>query len=203
MIVALLLLVACGSSGEPTGFSGGGDSGSPIDDTPPAPGGVGEYEVVLRGRVADREFERVGRVFIAPTYEEVATENGVNPVDVCIISGSPGANPEDGAIWFGTNSGCIPGARQGLNLDMAFVDFDGRQATIEPDPGLTGVALNTFASLPPGDFIGLLYLIETGSIRVDISNDGVSGDIEIVGFCGVCTGGAGGNRGSYSASFDS
>lgn len=200
LVVGLLVVVGCGSSENSStdGFDPGGGSALEAEQ---GPAQVVEYDVVLRGRVADRDFERRGRLFVAPTYEEVATENGVNPVDLCLISGSPGANPEDGAIWFGTNSGCIPSARQGLNVDMAFVDLDGNRALIEPDPGLTGVSLNTFASLPPGDFIGLLYLIETGLIEVEISDGRVQGSVEVVGFCGVCTGGPGGNRGSYTATF--
>lgn len=202
LAAGLLVVVGCGSSGSSSteGFDPGGGQEAEQGSRPAQ---VVEYDVVLRGRVADRDFERTARLFVAPTYEEVVTENGVNPVDVCLISGSPGANPEDGAIWFGTNSGCIPSARQGLNVDMAFVDLDGNRALIEPDPGLTGVSLNTFASLPPGDVIGLLYLIETGSIEVEISDGGVQGTVDIVGFCGVCTGGPGGNRGSYTASFRS
>ncbi|GAA4568870.1 hypothetical protein GCM10023193_51380 [Planotetraspora kaengkrachanensis] len=53
--------------------------------------------MTIKGTAGWADFERGGTVRILDTISEVGTTNEVNIVDLCLISGFPGAQPEETA----------------------------------------------------------------------------------------------------------
>ncbi len=214
MACLLLLAAACGSDDNsggsvppPTSPRDSGEEAStdegPGDESSDAVELSASYRIELTGEAGGRSFTRSGELYVAPTIEPTATTNGPNPIDVCVVSGFPAGTPEVGALWFASNSGCIPSAGP-QDMDLAFVDVrdrgDSVRVDIEPDAGFTAQALNTYTS--EDGLTALLFLIETGSMELTFSDNEVTGTIDFVGFCGLCTGGAGGNRGTYTATIE-
>lgn len=64
------------------------------------------YRVRTTGTVAGSvQYDRTGWLVVAsPAITRSGTSNGVNPVDLFLITGNPGTNPEAGAIEWATNS---------------------------------------------------------------------------------------------------
>jgi hypothetical protein len=156
----------------------------------------GTYSVDLSGTVGGRSFQRSAQIRVMPTVARVGTNNGVNPVEVCLRSGFPAGAPEVGAIWFGTNTACFP--ERGAQLDMTTVSVSGDTVTVEPDGRIAAGGLNNFVD--SGSYIGAcLYQPVSGSMTVTFSGGSASGKIDITGYSGPCR--AVGTKTSYSARF--
>jgi hypothetical protein len=136
------------------------------------------YDITIDGTSQGINFTRSGQLLLASTITSVGTENGVNPIDVFLISGNPAAFPESGAIWLGTNNAFIGSSTQ---LDLAFVSESTNEITIQPDPNISAVGANVFNA-----YSGLtadIYQIFDGSVDLQFENNGeeVTGEIDILG----------------------
>ncbi|MGW5049637.1 hypothetical protein [Actinokineospora sp. NPDC004072] len=136
---------------------------------------LGEYAVVLTGTAGGRGFERPAQLSVTGTITATGTTNGVNEIDVCLISGFPAAGIELGATWFGTNTGCLPSV--GVpDLDLAHTTVSGATVTVRPDTAIPG--LNAFAST-------CLHQVADGAMEVTFGFNGrVTGTITARGSCG-------------------
>lgn len=138
------------------------------------------YDVQIQGAVNGLPFARVGNMAIGPTTT-AATTNGVNPVDVCLGSGSPFISPERGAIWFATNGICVNanGARQ----DMAFVAANQAASTltIRPDPALSATGINGFNG--DSGITAAVWQIFDGTMTLQFQGRGetVTGTMQLLG----------------------
>ncbi|GAA0410697.1 hypothetical protein Acor_14430 [Acrocarpospora corrugata] len=146
----------------------------------------GTYTVTISGVAGWTEFTREGTVTIQETIAEVGTNNGVNPIDVCLVSGMPAGLPEVGAIWFASNSGCIPGAGA-AQLDMAYVEVDGSTVTVQPDERIAATLSNNFTV--NDDYItSSIFAPVSGQMTITTDADGdLSGSIAITGYSGMGT----------------
>ncbi|NUR29863.1 MAG: hypothetical protein HOV83_29105 [Catenulispora sp.] len=150
---------------------GGGTPGGPAQ---------GQYVVTLSGVVGGNAFQRTAIVLIHSTVTTVGTTNGVNPVDVCLISGNPGGVPETGAIWNSSNSACDPGASSAA-LDMAFVTVDGTTVTVKPDVRMAAAGANVFTARP--GITACPYFPYSGAMTVTTGPGGtLTGAIDVVGY---------------------
>jgi hypothetical protein len=117
---------------------------------------------------------------IAPTVTR-ATTNGVNPVDLCLASGSPFISPQRGAIWFGTNGACIN--PRGALQDMAFVGVNRPAGTlsIRPDPAVSATGINGFNG--SSGFTAAVWQIFDGTMNLRFAGQGetVTGAINLFG----------------------
>lgn len=144
---------------------------------------LGQYQARLVGTVGGRDFERTATVYVVETVASVGTTNGVNPVDVCVVSGFPGARPEVGAIWFGSNSGCNP-EMGAADFDLAYVQTSGSSVTIRPDDRIAATLANTFTQ--SAGLAACPYTPVSGEMTVRTgAGDTITGSIDIVGYgCG-------------------
>ncbi|GAA1980683.1 cell wall-binding repeat-containing protein [Catenulispora subtropica] len=151
-------------------------------------GMMGQYAVTLSGVAGGNAFQRSAIVILHPTVTTTGTTNGVNPVDVCLLSGNPGGVPEAGAIWNGSNSACDPGATSAA-IDMGFVTVDGSTVTLQPDERIAATGANVFTTEPGlGAFP---YFPVSGSMTVTANADGtLTGTVDIVGYGGAFGGSA-------------
>ncbi|WP_214108162.1 hypothetical protein [Acrocarpospora catenulata] len=164
------------------------DEDTSDSDTPEELGlARGTYTVTMSGIAGWTEFRREGTVYIVDTVAEVGTTNGVNPVDVCLVSGMPAALPEVGAIWFGSNSGCIPGT-SAADFDMTYVELNGSTVTVQPDDRMAATLANGFTVT--NDFIGaFIFAPVSGQMTLTTESDGtLTGTIDIKGYPGQGTG---------------
>ncbi len=150
----------------------------------------GYYDVIISGTANGYSFMRTARMGVFPTVTAV-TRNGVNPYDVCLISGSPAAHPETGAIQFGTNSKCWGG---GANLDLVSTAVlpDGAVADIV-DPTITA---NTNLINAQSGLTADVYRITSGFMRIAGSGGLIFGNLNFTGTAFVMYGTA-----SYVATF--
>lgn len=138
------------------------------------------WNVTLQGQSQGQIFARQGFLFITPTLTTTGTTNGVNPFDVFLLSGNPGATPEAGAIWFMTNNAMVGSPSQ---IDLAYVAYDpnAQLLQVQPDINLSAVGINTFNA-----YSGLtadVYQIFDGAMQIQ-SQDGfatISGIVDILG----------------------
>ncbi|MEM7271745.1 MAG: hypothetical protein AAF547_01585 [Actinomycetota bacterium] len=159
------------------------------------------YQVEIEGVVSGWSFRIPAELIVAPTIDPYAPQGGINELDFCLVAGFPAALPETGAIWFGTNTGCLPG-NNGANIDMAVVSVGDGVIRAEPIEDLMSVGMNNYTA--QGGITALLYLIQRGGIELWFEPDGsVSGSIGIRGYCGPCNFGAGGDGGTYEARISS
>lgn len=170
-----------------------GDPTTPVAPTVPV---TGTFELTLTGEVSGRTFSRAAQLVVTETVDEFASVNGINEMDFCLTSGFPPGDPQVGAIWFGTNSGCLPSSA-GADIDMARVVVDDRGVTAVPDENLMATGINTLTA--DDGLMSVIYWIQDGEIRLDFDGDEVTGTIEIRGFCGPCTFGPGSDGAWYSA----
>jgi Zn-dependent protease with chaperone function len=160
-----------------------------VDDEPVVDTLSGTFDVTLTGTASGNYFERTATLSFEPTISEEGTTNGVNPIDVCLISGFPGAQPEPGAIWLGSNSGCNPGA-SAANIDMGSVETDDATVNFAPDPDIAATMANNFTA--SGGLTACIYAPVDGWLTVTVSADGsVSGSISITGYGGAMCGNSG------------
>ncbi|MGI5200650.1 Hsp70 family protein [Spirillospora sp. CA-108201] len=177
------------------------ESSSPPEEspTPEEETGIrtGTYSVSLSGMVSGQTFRRTAQLQVMPTVTRVGTNNGVNPVEVCLRSGFPAGTPEVGAIWFGTNTACFP--ERGAQLDMTNVEVDGDTITVRPDARIAATGLNQFTA-SGNSIYACLYQPVSGTMTVDLSGDSPTGELDINGYSGPCQ--AVGTNTTYTASIN-
>lgn len=137
------------------------------------------YEVTMEGTTQGWNFSRTGYLAIYQTFDSIATQNGVNPVDVLLQSGSPALQSESGAIQFATNSGAHIDAGN-AQLDLTFVTLQENDIIIEVDTKISATGSNLFNSTSS---LISLYQIFDGGMALRFSEDGsnVNGIIDIQG----------------------
>jgi hypothetical protein len=142
------------------------------------PAGSLIYEVTIRGSASGNAFNRVGYVVLTPTITRDTT-NGVNPVDVWFVSGNPVVTPQVGAINFATN---LQLRNHRSALDVAYVTWDSRTATItvRPDWQYAAIGLNVFNN--SSGLLGGIYQIYDGQLQLQLGNGGstISGTVNFV-----------------------
>lgn len=152
----------------------------------------GSFNVTLTGYADDQPFQRPATLSFVPTIAEIGTTNGVNPLDICLVSGFPSAQPEPGAIWLSSNTGCNPYATA-ADFDMGEVTLDGSTVTFAPDQNMAATLANGFTA-----YSGLatgFYAPVAGYLTATVADDGtVTGTVSITGY-----GGAGYGTISYEA----
>ncbi len=137
------------------------------------------YSVTLHGKASGWSFSRTGKLALADyPITTVATTNGINAADILLVSGSPAANPQRGAIKYATNSSLVSGM---ANLDLAFVTYDQTKRTlkIRPDGRLTYAYPSYWTST--SGLTANLHTINGGSIELTFSQDflNIKGSINI------------------------
>ncbi|MCR6484449.1 hypothetical protein M8542_16620 [Amycolatopsis sp. OK19-0408] len=146
---------------------------------------TGSYDVTLSGSVSGHSFSRPATLRVVDTISSSGTTNDVNPVDVCLVSGSPAGRPQPGAIRFGSNTGCLPGSGA-ADLDLASVDTDGDTITVEPVENMAATGGNLFTS--SSSIAACPFFPKSGRLRVTIDGGDVSGRIEVTGYGGAFCG---------------
>ncbi len=144
------------------------------------------YSVTITGTASGNPFTRTGTLVVANTVTRVTT-NGVNPLEVCLASGSPASSPDAGAIWLNTNSACISSR---ATLDTAFVSTSGGTVTVQPDSRIAATGSNVFTTRR--SITACPYFPSAGAASYTFfANNTVSGTIRITGyggaFCGTST----------------
>jgi hypothetical protein len=182
--VLLLLSAAACSSSSPPGAEGTGTSGPSMPTR--------TYVVTLSGTVSGHAFSREAELRVEPTIDLAAATNGVNPYEVCLRSGFPGASPEVGAIWFGTNTGCFDAPNR---VDMVESEVSGSTYVARPDDSLSQLGVNGWTAA--GGAVACIYAPIEGSATYEFTGDTVTGRLDLVGFAGGCS--ALGNRSTYTA----
>jgi len=138
------------------------------------------YDVQISGNVNGLPFVRTGGMAIGTTVTQ-ATTNGVNPVDLCLASGSPFISPQRGAIWFATNGICVN--PNGARVDLAFVAANrgAGTMTIRPDPALSATGPNGFNG--DSGFTAAVWQIFDGTMNLQFQGQGetVTGTLGLLG----------------------
>ncbi|MFJ7219858.1 hypothetical protein [Amycolatopsis sp. NPDC098790] len=145
----------------------------------------GSYDVTISGSVSGHSFRRSATLRVVETISSSGTTNDVNPVDVCLVSGNPAAQPQPGALRFGSNSGCLPGSGA-ADLDLASVEADGDTITVEPVENMAATGGNVFTS--SSSVAACPFFPKSGRLRVTIDGGDVSGSIEVTGYGGAFCG---------------
>lgn len=150
------------------------------------------YNVIINGTVNTNNipFQSFGSLAISPTITTVGTGNGINPVDVALVSGNPPGGPVAGGIWYFTNSAMytfVGGSGDIVNstLDYAYVSVNGGCYTIQPDANfLMGLSrTNPSVFTVSSSLVAQLYYVIQGTMTV-CSNDNwrtVFGSINYLG----------------------
>ena len=133
------------------------------------------YNIIIEGAANDNYFRRSGQLYIFPTVALPETQNGVNPVDLFISSGSPIGSPQTGAIRLGTNTEFLD---RRTPIDLAYVTTNSNQITIVPDYRLASLGVNVFSSFS-GVTAGL-WQVYDGSINLMFQDQRVSGTIDVL-----------------------
>lgn len=152
------------------------------------------YQITIAGTASGWNFTRSGVLVLARTVDRTnVSRNGVNPLEVGIVSGNPMISPERGAIQFATNVGLL-GARS--QLDITTVGVSGNTITIDMAPNISYASSFVGFNVTSG-LTANFWFITSGRIIVTVSPDGrsVSGTINLSG-----RGSLYGNA-SYSARF--
>lgn len=146
----------------------------------------GSYDVTLTGYASGQSFQRSATLSFEPTIATTGSTNGVNPLDMCLISGFPGAQPEPGAAWLSSNSGCNPGA-SAADMDMGDITVDGSTVTFVPDERIAATMANNFTV--SSGLAACIYAPVSGHMTVTVADDGtVTGTIAITGYGGAFCG---------------
>lgn len=146
---------------------------------------TGSYDVTLSGSVSGHSFRRSATLRIVETISSSGTTNDVNPVDVCLVSGNPAAQPQPGAIRLGSNSGCLPGTGA-ADLDLASVDTDGDTIDVEPVESMAATGGNLFTT--SSSIAACPFFPISGRLSVTVDGGDVSGSVEITGYGGATCG---------------
>jgi hypothetical protein len=137
------------------------------------------WQVVVSGTASGHPFRRSALVALAPTQTRVTT-NGVNPVDVCLISGTPSVQPQPGAIHFSSNSACY-GYRS--RMDMGSVRVSGGTVAFAPDSRLSATFVNNHTA-SYGITACIYYPVSGQESFTFYSNGVVRGSVAYSGFAG-------------------
>ncbi|VVJ20337.1 Uncharacterised protein [Amycolatopsis camponoti] len=143
---------------------------------------TGSYDVTISGSVSGHSFRRSATLRIVETISSTGSTNDVNPVDVCLASGNPAAQPQPGAIRFGSNSGCLSGTGA-ADLDLASVDADGGTIDVEPVESMAATGGNLFTAST--SIAACPYYPVSGRLRVTVDGGDVSGSVEFTGYGGA------------------
>ena len=155
------------------------------------------YAVAINGQTAYGSFRRTGLLLVSPRIRAVGGvnfRNGPNAREVGIFSGRPPSSPEQGAIWFATNTAIfqrlrIGNVNQGLAaLDVAYVTAGRSSLTVRIDGDFFGLpaartALLNCMNARSGLLANVYQLIRgTMVLRFAGSRGGrVSGVVDFVG----------------------
>lgn len=138
------------------------------------------YSVTIQGTASGWSFTRTGTLILVQTVTR-ATTNGVNPVDVCLISGSPAQFPQTGAISYNSNSACI---KSNATLDLAYVSVGNGTVGVQPDQRLSATGGNSFTAR--NGVTACIYHPVSGVARYTLfANNTVSGAVAITGYGGA------------------
>lgn len=137
------------------------------------------WRVVISGTASGHPFRRIALLALAPTQTRVTT-NGLNPVDVCLISGTPAVQPQPGAIHFSSNSSCY-GYRS--RLDMGYVRVSGGTVLFAPDSRLSATFVNNHTA-SYGVTACIYYPVSGLGSYTFFSNGVVRGSVRYSGFAG-------------------
>lgn len=143
---------------------------------------VASWRVTVQGTVSGRPFTQTGTVVMARPVARVGTNNGVNPIEVCLKVGFPAGVPSTGAIWYGTNSACFP--FRSANIDMAYVSVSGSTVTARADGRLQATYLNGWTATSS---IAANYYSPTGGSATYTlrSNGSLTGSVNLTGRAGA------------------
>jgi hypothetical protein len=145
------------------------------------------WKVTIAGHVSGTAFSRKGVLALARTQTRVTT-NGINPVDVCLVSGNPPAAPQPGAIYLDSNAACL-GYRS--KIDMGWVKVAKGTLTFTPDSRLGATYINVHTSSSSYIFACLYYPVTGSASYTFYSNGTVRGTIKYNGFGGAFCGWSG------------
>lgn len=155
------------------------------------------YAIEIEGVTANEHFARTGCLVISNGLEAANTGNGLNSIDIGLVSGYPAGNSQPGAIHYVTNSALCQVTKSGCNhipiaaaVDAAFVQTSSNDRIIEivldekmfAPSGLGSVLHdNLLSSFSPN--ILTFYDITAGSISITFSPDdkSITGEIELMG----------------------
>lgn len=138
------------------------------------------YQVSFKGTVNTNNvpFSSSGLLYLTSTIDKTGTQkNGINPVDLALISGSPASASSPGAIWYFTNYALYRlvggGSVSNSALDLAYVSQSGNCVTVQPDTNfLTGLHYsNPSIFTVKSSLTAQIYSILRGTMQV-CSNDG-------------------------------
>ena len=147
------------------------------------------WKITITGHAGGNAFSRTGALALAPTQTRVTT-NGVNPIDVCLVSGNPPVAPQIGAIDLSSNAACY---NYRSKIDMGWVKVTKGTLTFTPDSRLGATYINNHTDA--AGLLACLYYPVSGSASYTFySNGTVRGTIKYNGF-----GGAGCGWSSYVA----
>lgn len=152
------------------------------------------YQITISGVASGWSFSRAGYLGLASTIDRTnASRNGINRIEVGIVSGNPAVSPERGAIQFATNTGMLGAPSQ---LDITKVTVSGRKITIKMAPNIAFASSYAVFNVSSG-LAADMYFITSGTIVLKLSRNlkSVRGSIKLVGR-GALYGYA-----SYSATF--
>ncbi|MCY1080881.1 hypothetical protein [Archangium lansingense] len=155
---------------------------------PPLPGRpFALYDVVLSGLTPSGPFQRTGVLFLTGPITLVGTDNGINPNDLILLSGTPDTFPEPGAIRFATNSALtnlLQARCSQAAIDFAFVGADPVAGRLDIVPDINIAAAGPFNqfNLNGGLFANVLQ-IKDGLMQVFFLQDGtlLTGQIQFLG----------------------
>lgn len=168
-------------SGSPTSGTPG-STPAPVTTAPPTypPGTLlSQYDITLVGTVGSRAFQRSGILAFRQPFDPSGTQNGANPIDVCLRSGDPATNPSVGAIQFSSNNACFGGRS---SLDLAYVSItSATQLVVEPDSRLAATC-NNYYNYSSG-LTAAVYAPYDGGMVIDFLANGnqVAGTIDTNG----------------------
>jgi len=145
------------------------------------------YQISLNGVVNTYTlFSRTGYLVLTPTVTNI-TKNGLNPIDLALVSGNPVAAPSPGSIQYFTNYALytLVGGIGTSQLDLAYVSMSGSCIIINPH---TDFLMGLHKSNPSVftaryGIAAQLYYTLAGSMSV-CSSDGwktVTGKIDYLG----------------------
>jgi len=136
------------------------------------------FNIRLVGTASGWAFNRIGKLALSPTVTRYGTQNGVNPFDALIVSGSPAVSGGRGAIKFATNSYLIGSSAA---VDMAFVSFNSRTNTLDIRvDGRLGQIFSNIFTVKDG-LLSQPWAVQGGTASIRISQQGVSGYLNLQG----------------------
>jgi hypothetical protein len=115
------------------------------------------------------------------------TTNGINRLEPCLMSGYPAAQAGVGALWYGSNNGCFPGA-----LDLAFVrvwhyrNGDLKKIVVRPDENIAAAGLNLFTSTDNWIYAIPYYPVQGRAVyRFSHNENRLDGWFDLWGYSGL------------------